>query len=331
MKRSIAVSLTFFFACCAYLYAGDYKWDLVNALIRNDYPVIENIITQNINTAPASEKSLIMNFAVTYSRGETTLMTLNLLQRYNVHPNAFNLYTVINMNQSDDVIQFILNRGVTANGEILLLTMQKQRFNLAGRFILSGVDVNYFYPQSSGYYDGMTCLLYASRHDNHELVRLLIERGADINARNRDGATALSIAQNNGNTQIINYLIEMGANQAAVIPAQHTAAQSSQQTALQQAALQQVTGGISGFLDSQIFEFQPGNYRLSGSDRNIRFIGTASYGTLSYIRNNRVYNGTYQTANENITLMMDGRVFIYKIDNGAVFSGHGETWVRIGA
>jgi len=316
MKKLTAITLLFFCAaCCANLFADDYKWDLINALIRNDYNVIERIITRNINSVPASEKNLILNFTMTYSYGETALSVLSLLQRYNVNPGAFDLYTAINMNQPDIVIQYLLNRGVTANGEILLLAMERQRFDLARRFIQSGVDVNYFYPQASRHYDGMTCLLYASRHDNFELVRLLVERGANINARNRDGASALSIAQSNGNLQISDFLIERGANQIAAAPSSQT---------------QQASGGISGFLDSQLFEFQPGSYKLSGSDRNIFFAGTATYGTLSYIANNRVYSGTYQAANQNITLIMEGRMFVYKIDSGASFSGHGETWVKAG-
>ena len=315
MKKSIAVILFF---SGALLFADDYKWDLVNALIKNDYPLIENIINKNINIIPAYEKNLIMNFAVTYSYGETTLRTLSLLLRHNVRPGAFNLYTAINMNQPNDVIQFILSSGVTANGEILLLAMEKQRFDIARYFILSGVDVNYFYPQAGRHYDGMTCLLYASKHDNLELVRLLVDYGANINARNKDGATAFSIAQNNGNIQIVDFLIERGANQ---IPA----------PAQQQAAAQQTAGGISSYLEAQTGEFQTGNYRLSGGTLDIRFIGNANSGTLNYIMNNRVYYGTYQTASENITLVMDGRVFVYKIDSSASFSGHGEVWVRTGA
>ena len=310
MKKSIVIALLFFYSS---LYADDYKWNLINALIRNDYPLIENIIIRNINTIPADEKSLIKNFTLTYSYGDTAVRVLTLLQRYNIHPAAFDLYTAINRNQSDNVIQFILNRGVTANGEILLLAMEKQRFDLAEYFILAGVDANYSYPLSNSYADGMTCLLYASKYNNFELVRLLADRGANINAKNRDGATALSIAQNNGNTQISEFLIERGANQTVFTPPVSTQPQTS---------------GISGYFDNQEMQFQPGNYRLSGSDRDITFAGTSNYGTISYIRNSRVYSGTYHAANENITLMMDGRMFIYKIDSGVSFSGHGEIWLK---
>ena len=308
MKKAITILL--FFSCC-FLYADDYKWDLVNALIRNDYPVVENLINQNINRVSAAEKNLIMNFALTYSHGNNTLQVLNLLQRHNVRPTAFDLFTAINMNQPDAVVQYVINSGAAANGEILLLSMERQRFDIARQFIQAGVDVNYQYPSTSRYADGMTALIYASRYNNLDLVRLLVDRGANINARNINGNTALSIAQANGNEQISDFLIERGASQTAANPV------SPQQS-----------GGIGNFLNTQIAEFNPGNYRLSGGNRDLTFTGTANYGNIAFIRNNRVYSGTYQANNGNLTVILDGQAFSYKIDSNLSFSGHGEVWVR---
>jgi hypothetical protein len=310
MKKSIAVLLFFLGSS---LFASDYKWDLVNALTRNDYAAIENIINRNINTVPLAERRLIINFTITYSGGETALRVLSLLQRHNVRPNAFDLYTAINRNQNDDVLQFIIGSPVTANGEILLLAMEKQRFNIARQFILEGVDVNYQYPLSRHDTDGMTALLYASRWNNFDLVQMLVERGADINARNRNGSTALSIAQDNGNAQITEFLIERGAvqNNFNIVQPQQTS-------------------GMASFLEAQAIEFQPGNYRLSGGNRDISFSGNASFGRIGFIRNNRAYSGTYQANDGNLTIIMDGRTFVYRIDSNTSFSGHGEIWVRIG-
>jgi len=305
----------FLFFICSLLYANDYIFDLANALIRNDYPVIENIITRNINTAPVSERNLIMNHTVTYSHGETTLRVLLLLQRYNVYPGAYELFTAINRNQSNAVIQYIIDSGVRANGEILLVTMEKQRFDFARQFILAGVDVNYQYPLSRNYSDGMTPLLHAARNNDFELVQMLVERGADINAVNRNGNTALSIARMNGNTQISDFLIDMGASQYVANPVQDQMRQST---------------GIAGLFDTLTIEFQPGNYRLSGGVRDLRFSGTANYGNVSMINNNRLITGIYQVNNGSMTLILDGRSFIYRVDSGVSFSGNGETWTRTG-
>ena len=312
MKIPIAIFLFFFYGV---LFANDYRWNLVNALVRNDFTTVENIINQNINIVPAVERRLIMNLAITYSRGYTTLRTLDLLQSFNVHPVAFDLYTAINMNQPDTVVRFIMNTPVAANGEILLLAMERQRFDLAKEFISAGADVNFQFPLSRFDTDGMTALLYASRFNNFELVQMLLDHGANINARNSDGSTALAIAQMNGNTQISDFLIERGAVQNIPAPVQ---------------SQQPLTGGIASFLNNQTVEFQPGTYRLSGGNRDLTFTGNANSGRISFLRDNRLFNGSYHAHGGNLTMMMDGRLFVYRIDSNMSFSGNGETWVRIG-
>jgi ankyrin repeat protein len=296
-------------------YADDYKWDLVNALINNDFQKIETIIKSNINTLPASEKRLVMSFTLTYSYRETTVKTLNLLLTYNIFPNDFDLYTAINRNQSNAVIQLLLQNGSKPNGEILLLAMEKQRFDLAKQFIETGVDVNYQYPLSRNYADGMTPLLYASKWNNFELTKLLVEKGANINIKAKDGNTALTIAQTNENNEIYNYLMEHGA-----VEPRNNAAFPSQST------------GIAGMLDNQITDFQIGTYRLSGGGSSMKFTGNSNSGSISYanMASNRINNGLYRINGNNITISIDGYTFVYRIDSNVSFSGNGEIWVRTG-
>ena len=312
MKKLIAAVLFFI---SGLLFANDFRWNLINALTRNDYPTAENIISQNIDAMPPVERRILINFALTYSHGDTSLRTLELLQRHNVRPSGFDLYTAINRNQPDAVVYFIMNTGVIANGEILLLAMEKQRFDLAMQFIQAGADVNYQYPLTRNDTNGMTALLHASRFNNFELLQMLTERGADINARNRDGNTALSIAQTNGNVQISDFLIERGAIQNTAAPAQPQPQQ---------------TGGLAGLFDSREVVFQPGTYRLSGGNRDLTFTGNAHAGRIGFMRNNRVLSGAYQIAGGNLTVMMDGGTFLYTIDSSVSFSGHGEVWLRTG-
>jgi ankyrin repeat protein len=60
---------------------------------------------------------------------------------------------------------------------------------------------------------GWTLLMWACGHDAVDLVELLIERGANLDAStSRQEATALSIAIYNDNTEIANRLIEAGAD-----------------------------------------------------------------------------------------------------------------------
>jgi hypothetical protein len=193
-------------------YADNYMQDLANALIKNDFQKIEIIIKNNIDKMSMAEKQFVMNIVLTYSHyRETVVKTLNLLFSYNIFPNSFDLYTAINRNQSDTVIQLLLQNEAKPNGEILLLAMERKRFDFAKQFIETGIDVNYRYTFSMSHANGMTSLLYASKWNNFELVKLLVENGADINVKASDGNTALTLAKGNGNNEIYNYLMEHGA------------------------------------------------------------------------------------------------------------------------
>ena len=311
MKKALVV---FLFFLGGLLFADDYKWDLVNALIRSDYRVVENIINSNINTIPSIERRLILNFAVTYSHGDTTLRTLELLRRHDIIPGSYELYIAINRNQPDNVVEFLVDNGAAANGEILLLAMEKQRFEFARQFILAGVDVNYQYPLSRSYADGMTPLLYAVKYNNFELVRLLAENGANVNTRDINGSNSLSLARLNENTQISDYLIERGADQTPEV-----------------SAAPQVPTGIASVVGNQAVDFQPGTYLLSGSTTTIRFSGTAASGSISYISGGWPTTGVYMVQNGLMTMMLGGSTYTYRIDSNLSFSGNGEVWVRSGS
>ncbi|WES30060.1 ankyrin repeat domain-containing protein [Varunaivibrio sulfuroxidans] len=57
-----------------------------------------------------------------------------------------------------------------------------------------------------------TGLTIAAMQGHNEIAQMLIEAGADINARNKNGDTALTIAALNGNTAIIKMLLKAGAD-----------------------------------------------------------------------------------------------------------------------
>lgn len=53
--------------------------------------------------------------------------------------------------------------------------------------------------------DGWTALHYAARYNSPEIVQILVEAHADLNARN-EGWTALALAKANGHSEVVNIL-----------------------------------------------------------------------------------------------------------------------------
>jgi hypothetical protein len=127
MNKKIYCKILFLLVFFQYqiVYAEDYKWDFVNALVKNDTQTIDKLLKDNINEMTINEKRLMYGFVLDYTREENTLNMLHILSKNNIHANGFDLYNAINKFHFDNVIMFILNDGVNPNGEILLLATEK--------------------------------------------------------------------------------------------------------------------------------------------------------------------------------------------------------------
>ena len=69
----------------------------------------------------------------------------------------------------------------------------------------NGADVN-----EKGF-ENETALMYASENGHLEMVKYLVEYGADVNANNQSNKTAFVLASEKGHLEIVKYLIKNGA------------------------------------------------------------------------------------------------------------------------
>ncbi len=81
--------------------------------------------------------------------------------------------------------------------------------DLAALYLEKGADVNARYTGPGA--DGRTILQFAVAGKALPTVKLLVEHGADVNAKAKDGATAASIAKSLGAEEIVRYLRSKGA------------------------------------------------------------------------------------------------------------------------
>ncbi len=92
------------------------------------------------------------------------------------------------------------------NNSSLIVATQYGSTEIVKILLNKGVDVNHKDVE------GATPLIIASKMDNFDLVKLLISKGADVNAQDNLGTTALMFAAQNNNIEIANQLIVEGAN-----------------------------------------------------------------------------------------------------------------------
>ena len=59
---------------------------------------------------------------------------------------------------------------------------------------------------------GRTALMRAVGNNHLNIVKILIEKGADVNARDHDGDTSLTIASSDGHVEVVKELLENGAD-----------------------------------------------------------------------------------------------------------------------
>jgi uncharacterized protein len=89
----------------------------------------------------------------------------------------------------------------------LAMAVQNNDLETLHLLVQSGVAVNATTPDRAA-----TVLMMAVRTGIPELVKFLLENGADVNITNRDGETALFFAVYHGRADLVNMLLDKGAS-----------------------------------------------------------------------------------------------------------------------
>ncbi len=113
-----------------------------------------------------------------------------------------------------DVIKFLVGAGAKVQAIALFTPVRFHEVENVRILLKAVFDLNAEVTSGdySSYYPGSYPLLYwAVNFGELEIVKLLIEAGANVNSRGYDGTTALVEAKRKGNAGIVKVLLEAGA------------------------------------------------------------------------------------------------------------------------
>ena len=96
-------------------------------------------------------------------------------------------------------------RDTTHGGTPLIWTSYNSHAEVIKLLLEKGAEIN------AKANNGATALMMAAYQGHTEIIKLLLEKGADVNAKSKDGITALWQAAQNGHTEVVKLLLEKGA------------------------------------------------------------------------------------------------------------------------
>ncbi|EXK76781.1 hypothetical protein FOQG_18486 [Fusarium oxysporum f. sp. raphani 54005] len=107
------------------------------------------------------------------------------------------------------IARFLLDRGAQVGVDDLVKFVENGNIEVVKMLLEKGADAR------AANMDGLTPLLLTSQNGHLEMVKILLEKGADATAANRDGSTPLLLASQNGQSEIVKILLDKGVDARA--------------------------------------------------------------------------------------------------------------------
>ena len=109
-----------------------------------------------------------------------------------------------------------INTEKIGSQSAILVAARKGHIDIVKLLLENGADVNAKSSDSLTWFSGWTPLISACENGHFETAKLLIENGADVNASSKSGWTALMSAARGGYFNIVELLVENGADVNAI-------------------------------------------------------------------------------------------------------------------
>jgi len=199
---------------------------LVDAVKNRDRTAVRSLMEQHVNVNAAQPDGTT---ALAWAANRDDLEAAGLLIRAGAKVNAANDYGVTPLslactNRNAAMVERLLQAGADPNaalwtGETPVMVCARTGNVETVKLLLShGAD-----PNAKETQQGQTALMRAVAEKHPEVVRALIDRGADVRARSKGGFTALLFAGQQGELASAKMLLAAGADVNATTPKNGTA------------------------------------------------------------------------------------------------------------
>jgi ankyrin repeat protein len=215
---------------------ADYNDDFLKEVGKNDLKAMERILQRRANQMNLAYCTYSIMSGVNGLSTNNIIPILELLKRYGTNferpyiqsgsDNRPPIVTLLMFNKSNDtvlfdVVQFLLRNGANPNDAYIFylngnlqiyetpLGASIDKPRIFNLLLENGADIN----ARARINNDETLLIQASRNDNLAQIQILVGKGANVNLRATDGSTAASVAYDRGNIEIYDYLMVNGARE----------------------------------------------------------------------------------------------------------------------
>jgi len=235
----VVVALFFNYPCFAQT-AKEYFDHGIAEYKNGEYAQAVDDFTRVIELEPKNADAYAYRGLLYGARGDISAVKIDLGKAIELEPSKAAMYTALVQSHMLQNLTGVTTTTMTAKeqDDFLKKSEQINKTNLDLNLVTKvfygtsevvkelldkGADANAHYS------NGTTALMCAASSGKIEIVKLLLGRGADVNMKNKEGETALmSAAARKGNADVINLLLDRGAD--------INAKNNSSQTALMSAA-----------------------------------------------------------------------------------------------